>query len=435
MKIRLLPSRRHFLQRLRRPVRRSKGMALLMAIFATSLMIFLAVEVSYDTSVEYLVASQQVNRLRAYYAAKAGVEISLLRVLIYKKAMHQFGKQLGSQASMLDPIWQIPFAWPPILPEDLSSVDKELISDKVEESAFDGQYVATIAVEGGKIDINDLGSEIKSLREATRKQILTIFESEMENNQEFQDENYGTDFNEVLNNITDWIDEDDKAVQGEGPERAEYSEFTDSEFIPPNAPLKTIDELNMIAGMTPEYFKLLAPKLTIFGVKGVNINYAPEDVLMGLAPTMTEEAVGKIISRRNNPEEGGPFTNDDDFFGFLQAERVDPTPIQESKIPLYYDTIYNFRIRAEGQFSNVSRVIEVVTYDFENLKERYIEIVNKDEEEKKKDQEGDKASDPDPDGGQTGADDSQGTNPSADKEKNKIPPPKGRPTVVYWKEN
>jgi general secretion pathway protein K len=69
----------------------------MMAIFATSLMIFLAVEVSYDTSVEYLVASQQVNRLKAYYAAKAGVEMSLLRILIYKKAMAQFWRSTQRQ--------------------------------------------------------------------------------------------------------------------------------------------------------------------------------------------------------------------------------------------------------------------------------------------------------------------------------------------------
>ncbi|MEO0337544.1 MAG: hypothetical protein AAF202_14205, partial [Pseudomonadota bacterium] len=129
---------------LQRPVRNQKGVALMMAIFATSLMIFLAVEVSYDTNVEYMVASQQVNRLKAYYAAKAGAEMSLLRILIYKKAMAQFGDQLKGNESMLDPIWQMPFAWPPIFPEDLSDIDKDLINSAVEKSTFDGQFLATI---------------------------------------------------------------------------------------------------------------------------------------------------------------------------------------------------------------------------------------------------------------------------------------------------
>jgi general secretion pathway protein K len=404
-----------------------------MAIFATSLMIFLAVEVSYDTSVEYLVASQQVNRLRAYYAARAGMEIGLLRVLIYKKAVAQFGSQLGSNKNMLDPIWEVPFAWPPLLPEDLSSVDKDRIQSTIEESSFDGQYVSTIEVEGGKLDINDLGSEIKSLRESTRKQILTIFESEMENNEKFEDKYYGYDFEELLNNITDWIDTDEESLNGGGPENSEYSDIEDKEFIPPNAPLKTVEELNMIAGMNADFYKILAPKVTVFGVKGINVNYAPKNVLMSLAPTMTEEAVNNVITRRSTPEEGGPFTGEEDFFGFLQAERVDVTPLQESKIPLYFDAVYNFRIRSSGQFANVNREIEAIVYDFENLKERYIEIVNKEEDTQIDEGEND-------DGDKEKEDEEKSpANPTADggnpNEKPKIKVPKGRPTIVYWKEN
>ena len=59
----------------------NRGVALLIAIFSLALMILVAMEVSYETNVEYVVASQKVNRLKAYYAAKAGVELSLLRVL------------------------------------------------------------------------------------------------------------------------------------------------------------------------------------------------------------------------------------------------------------------------------------------------------------------------------------------------------------------
>ena len=85
---------------LTRPVRNNRGLAILMAVFAMTLMLFIAVEVSYDTSVEYLMAAQQVNRLKAYYAARAGLEISLLRIQIYKKAIAQFGEQLADKKSM-----------------------------------------------------------------------------------------------------------------------------------------------------------------------------------------------------------------------------------------------------------------------------------------------------------------------------------------------
>lgn len=424
---------RDLIRRLHSPLKNQRGVALMMAIFATSLMIFLAVEVSYDTNVEYMVASQQVNRLKAYYAAKAGAEMSLLRILIYKKAMAQFGEQLKGNEAMLDPIWQMPFAWPPIFPEDLSAVDKDLISGAVKNSSFDGQFLSTIVSEGGKIDINDLGSDIESLREATRQQLLTLFEGQRQNNEKFRDDNYGTDFNELLNNIADWVDEDDQSLNG-GPESAEYPDIpSDSaEFIPPNTPFKTIEELNMVSGMTDEFYKILSARVTVFGVKGINVNYAPKEVLMSMAPTMTDEAVAEVLARRSDPNKGGPFVDDNDFLGFLESQRVDTQPIRDSKLPLYYGTVFNFRITSTGVFANVTREIDAIVYDLDNLKERYIEIVNKDEAEKNEGQDSEEEEASDPEGGSEKVDESPTSGSGSD---SKINVPNGRPTVVYWKES
>nr|HMN67690.1 hypothetical protein [Bdellovibrionales bacterium] len=99
-------------------LRSQKGVAMLIAMFAFTLLSFIAIEVAYDTSVDQVVSSQQVNRVRAYYAAKAGVEISLLRVMLYKQAIAAFGDTLGANKSLLDPIWAFPFAWPPAIGED-----------------------------------------------------------------------------------------------------------------------------------------------------------------------------------------------------------------------------------------------------------------------------------------------------------------------------
>ena len=107
-------------------VQNQKGMAMIIAIFSLMLLVFIATEVSYETQVEYTSASQDVNRLKSYYAAKAGIEISLLRVLIYKKALASLGSVLpDDQKSMLDPIWSFPFAWPPVVPDDLATAEKK----------------------------------------------------------------------------------------------------------------------------------------------------------------------------------------------------------------------------------------------------------------------------------------------------------------------
>jgi general secretion pathway protein K len=190
--------------------RSQSGVALLIALFAMTLLTFVAVEVSYDTSVDYLVASQQVNRIKAYYAAKSGVELSLLRISLYKQVVATMGEQLGGNVSMLDPIWNFPFSWPPSLAgaTKMTSVDKELIQDVVKESLMTAQYATTIVPESGAIDINDLGSPVKKFSEAMVQRVLKIFQTENERNRDFRDKHSDTNFNELVNNIADYIDED-----------------------------------------------------------------------------------------------------------------------------------------------------------------------------------------------------------------------------------
>src|SRR5690606_34841569 len=129
----------------------------------------------YETQVEYVVNGQAVNRLKAYYAARSGVELSLLRIKIYQQLKSTVGKQLGPNANLLNLIWSFPFAWPPILPGEVNDVDQGLIDQAINESFMDGSYMTTITDEGTKIDINDLDSSSKVLRESTRKLLFQIF--------------------------------------------------------------------------------------------------------------------------------------------------------------------------------------------------------------------------------------------------------------------
>ncbi len=407
-------------------VKNQKGVALLITLFAMMMMIFVAMEVSYDSNVEYVVAAQQVNRLKAYYAAKSGVEISLLRIMIYKKVMGSVGKNLGANSAMLDPIWQLPLSWPPMLPDEMSSVDKDAIQSAVSESSLDAQYLATIDSEGGRIDLSDLGSPIKNLAEATRAQVLKAFESEMEQNEEFAKKYRGHNFEEFVNHLMDWVDEDTESRNG-GDERSYYSDIQ-NDFIPPNQPFKTVEELHMVRGMNEDFFEILSRSFTIYGTKGINVNYASQEVLRAMDPTMTEEAVQKIVSRRSNPAEGGPFASEDDFLNFAQSQGVNRQSIEASKIPILVDPEYNFRIRSTGKFSNVVREITVITYDTESLTQKMVTLLDKQDAEAK----GEDGNPPPeeekkpPEGGSPPP--GEGTKPSP------APSSKGRPTVVFWSE-
>src|SRR5690606_10629206 len=97
-----------------------------------------------------------------------------------------FGDQLGPNKSMLDPIWQFPFVWPPTMMNDkLTEADKSMMKGVVDEALMKDQYNATIIAESARIDVNDLGSPIKEIRNGIRNQMIRIFQSELEHNEEF----------------------------------------------------------------------------------------------------------------------------------------------------------------------------------------------------------------------------------------------------------
>ncbi|MCC7405613.1 MAG: general secretion pathway protein GspK [Bdellovibrionales bacterium] len=410
------------------PVSSARGVAMMMALFVMMILTFLATEVAFRTGVENNIAVQGISRLRAYYAAKAGIELSLFRILLYKKAMASFGEQLGENKSMLDPIWKFPFMWPPVLPDEVSGVDKSQIQAAVKESKMDATYSVTIESEGGKIDINDLGADSEAMVKATRNQLLQIFQVELESNEKFAETYRTFNFEDLVNHIIDWVDENDESLVG-GAERNYYPD-SKSEFVPPNSPFKTLDELHMVATMTDKIFQVLAKQITVYGSKGVNVNYSDKYVLKSLDIQMTDEVVAKVIERRNSPDKGGPFRNQDDFLDFLGSQGVRTDSFNPAGIPLTFDAELNFRIKAVGQYGGVVRSIEVVTYDFDNIKERYIDILTKAEEEKKEGagEKADEAKDKTPDDGKSDKDEKS-------KKSKKLNAPKGRPTVVYWYEN
>lgn len=411
-----------------------RGVALLMALVSVSLLTFIALEVGYDTTVDFAVARQQVDRLRAYYAAKSGMELSLLRIMVYKQAVASLGASLGS--NMLDPIWSFPFMWPPTAGMDkvkMTGVDQDTIKEAVDKSLMVGQFATTITPEGGKIDINDLGSDIKGYQKLVSDQVLKIFQSQLEHNDEFRRKYGSFRFEELVNNMADYIDEDSEGRNG-GDEVSAYRNVADKDIkMPPNHPFRTLDELHQVALMNDEFYDLLAPRVTIYGTKGININYAGEDVLMSLDPSMTKEAVQKVIERRSNQKLGGPFKSDDDFFGFLQGYGVNTRTLKESKIPFLYEAEYNFRVVSTGLSSNVKREITAVTYDFPNLSNRLADLMNKEDQTiSPGTSSAAKPSNPttNPPNTQAGGQ-KQGDNT----DKQKIQAPKGRPTVVYWEEN
>lgn len=402
-----------------------KGVALLMAMASLIMMTFIAVEVQYGTQVEALSANQAINRLKAYYSAKAGIELSLYRIMMYKKASGQFGKMLGQQSQLLDKIWQLPLSWPLPIPNDMTKANKDTFDKVVKESSFDGKYVTTIESEESKIDVNDLGSKSKVIADAAKAKILNIFTQKIKNDEVFKEKYETFNFENLINNMIDWIDEDTVGVLG-GEERSLYTENKETDKIPPNQPFKTIQEIHLVADMEDAIYDVIAPLLTVYGSSAVNINQASKEVLRSLDPEMTEEMADKIIERRGNENLGGPFKSAEDFYSFLDSLGLRTAELKQKNYPLEFTKVVNFRVTALGNAQNISRKIVAIVYDFDQVKDRL-----KDQLKKEKDPNA--GNNP---GGTPGSTTTPGASPSATPAATtQTPAPAGRPTVVYWFEN
>lgn len=343
-----------------------KGVALIMAIFSLMLIVYLVTETLYETNVEYIVNSNSVSRVKAYYAAKSGLELSLLRIKIYNKIKTQLGDKIPPERmATLDLIWNFPFAWPPVMPSEASSVDKDMLKDTIKESKMDATYITNINDEGTKIDLNDLGSPSKGLRELTKKLLLQIFQNRMQNDDQWADNNQDLKYEEVINNIADWVDKDTTS-QNRGDEKQFYQNLNgsgDNIELPPNRGFRTVDEIRLVAGMNEEIYNMLKDRVTVYGMKAINPNHASPEVLKALDASMNDKVVAAIISRRNDPQQK-PFQSESEFWSFVNSEGANVQPDVQKTFFLSFSDVLSFRIKSIGEYVNVTREIEAVVYDF-----------------------------------------------------------------------
>jgi general secretion pathway protein K len=418
---------------------KQKGMALMLAVFTVVLASYIAVEVSYESNVEYLVNAQAVSKIKAYYAARSGVELSLFRIKLYQVAQNQYGKQMGSNAKMLDLIWSFPMAWPPVAPPGATQVDKDLMKSMVKESKMDAAYMATISEEGSKLDINDLASPSKTIRDTTRKRLLQIFEIKFKNEEAFRIKYQDTKkFEDLVNRIIDWVSPGSKSVSG-GAKSQYYEATEDTGPLPPNRAFRTLDELRLVAGMTEDLFNILESQITIYGLKSINPNYAPPDVLKSLDSSMTDEIVQEIIKRRESNNPGlGPFVNDpkgscaDEFWTFVNNKGARIGQETQKSTPISCDSVSNFRISSTGMYNNVSRQITVVVYDTAKAVSKVADAIRKDRPQV--DSNGNPI-DPNSSGGAGSTSSGSGPSSQSGSAGQSNSPSKGVPRIVYWKED
>jgi general secretion pathway protein K len=344
-----------------------RGIAILQALFMVMLITFIVNQVSFETAVEYTTNAQALHRVKAYQAAKAGVQISLLRLALYQKARAQFGQDLGPNAQMLDFIYSFPLTWPLMAPGDLSSVDKDGFEAVNKTALMDATYSTQIQSED-LLNINDLGSTVEAQRNRVRNHLIEILKGKVENDREWTDKHGNIPYEEIVNNLQDWVDRDNQRVSG-GSESEIYGRLREmdpdnKDTFPPNRHFRTLEEIRMVPGVTDAIFDLLKGGFSTFGPMGINPNYADEDALKSLHPQMTDEMVSKIMARRSNPDLGGRFDGVESFIDYLSRDLRLPISEEEGKqMPLRFTDPCNFRIESSGASGKSVVTITAITFD------------------------------------------------------------------------
>ena len=127
-----------------------KGAALISVLALSALIATVVPLILSDIQLEYAESRHELNRLRATYNARSAVELSLLRILIYKEAQKSLKKSrsnipetakkiMDSMAqSLLDMIWRAPIVWPLPIPEGLLESETRELHQMTEESFIRG---------------------------------------------------------------------------------------------------------------------------------------------------------------------------------------------------------------------------------------------------------------------------------------------------------
>ncbi len=107
----------------------------------------------------------------------------------------------------------------------------------------------------------------------------------------------------VLDAILDWRDPD-SLKRPNGAEESDYK-AAGLTYKPANGPFQAIEELQLVLGMRPEFYRRIAPSITVFSrSNGVNAQLASREVLLAI-PGVTTEMVDEYIVRREAARAAG----------------------------------------------------------------------------------------------------------------------------------
>jgi len=325
-------------------IRRHRGLALILAVVVVTLLTFIVVEFAYEVQVDATLANNALLDMQADYAARSAVNYA--KSLLTMREGGQFLPTVRDAPDSLLDGWA---QWTPLnhqlsgqLPEpiELGETGIRILPweyEVDEEDEFDLREEVEINVylrivdEDAKINVNRLvpysGMPLGGSNEGevvgpvminaeTGEQLVRLYERLVEL---FPGVPLQDPAAHVLV-LADWMDADETAqpqITGYGSE-SDYYRLRDVPYMCKNGPLDSIDEMLLIHRYgsrdlmfgRPVGFPGLQAYLTVHGSTDgrINVNTAPEPVLVAALGPAYEYLVDRIVERQMNgpPFKAGP---------------------------------------------------------------------------------------------------------------------------------
>jgi general secretion pathway protein K len=270
--------------------RNNRGIALLITISITTILVAAALEYNRRARFEVISTAAARDRLMLSYMASSGVHIAMA-LLIKDKSESNFDS----------------------LAEDWANPEK--IDELLQEIPFEaGKLSVTITDELSKIQVNAL-VKFPDSRQFNESQVM-LWDRLLRNIRSEEELKDDSDPVAIVNSVKDWLDSgDDEATTGLSGAESSYYEDLDPPYASRNGPIQDLDELLLIKGITPQIYNDseeaagLASLMTVYGLTmgagttyswpgRININTADVPVLAALLGLENQDLAQAIFEFR-----------------------------------------------------------------------------------------------------------------------------------------
>jgi type II secretory pathway component PulK len=254
-------------------VRNNRGSVLVTVIWALSLLAVYTVAVNRQVSQDLMFGQWMRDRVQGRALAKAAIERGLLELQSDKFITFEaLNEPWASSAALHDAA----------LGDGTFSL----------ECKYGETVVYGACDEAARINVNRVPEDML-------KNLLKAVDSDI------SDSKAG----EIAQAIIDWRDQDDE-VMANGAESSYYKGLS-TPYLARNGPFRSVEELTMVKGMTPELYEKIKEHVTVYSEGKLNFNTAGTVALRALG--LSESLINKVVKFRNGDDKL-PGTKDDGIF-------------------------------------------------------------------------------------------------------------------------